>query len=136
MKIITTVMKSCIAVMKNMTARDEQIHYGGYNFMPSRKSIFRMEHPRTTKAVVVEVTACDRMSSQGRPRQQRHRPRSRTAMQMYPLMIVTRHPSAIREVDMTPGNLRQDPDLVRGQVQNDNKVALDATPSFVSDDTR
>ena len=70
------------------------------------------EHPRTTKAVVVEVTACDRMSSQRRPRQHRQRPRSRTAMRMYPPAIVTRHPSAIREVDMTPGNLRQDPDLV------------------------
>ena len=42
MKIITTVMKSCITVMKNMTARDEQFHYGGYNFMLSGKSVFGM----------------------------------------------------------------------------------------------
>jgi len=35
-------MKSCIAVMKFITARDVLIHYGGYDFMPSEKSIFRI----------------------------------------------------------------------------------------------
>ena len=44
-KIITAVMKSCIAVMKFITARDVLIHYGGYDFMPSEKSIFRMPDP-------------------------------------------------------------------------------------------
>jgi len=39
-------MKSCIAVMKIITARDEIIHYGGYDFMPSEKSIFRMDISR------------------------------------------------------------------------------------------
>jgi len=41
-------MKSCIAVMKFITARDVLIHYGGYDFMPSEKSIFRMEGPTGT----------------------------------------------------------------------------------------
>jgi len=35
-------MKSCVAVMKFITARDVLIHYGGYDFMPSEKSIFGM----------------------------------------------------------------------------------------------
>ena len=35
-------MKSCIAVMKFITARDVLIHYGGYDFIPSEKSIFGM----------------------------------------------------------------------------------------------
>ena len=36
-------MKSCVAVMKFITARDVLIHYGGYDFMPSEKSIFGMQ---------------------------------------------------------------------------------------------
>ena len=58
MKIITAVMKSCIAVMKIMTARDEKIHYGGYNFMPSEKSIFQMQANKTTKQTNVWQNGC------------------------------------------------------------------------------
>ena len=35
-------MKSCVAVMKFITARDVLIHYRGYDFMLSEKSIFGM----------------------------------------------------------------------------------------------
>jgi len=42
-------MKSCIAVMKFITARDVLIHYGGYDFMPSEKSIFLMNKERQAK---------------------------------------------------------------------------------------
>jgi len=43
-------MKSCIAVMKFITARDVLIHYGGYDFMPSEKSIFPMMNDARQKS--------------------------------------------------------------------------------------
>ena len=49
-------MKSCIAVMKIITARDVLIHYGGYDFMPSEKSIFRMIDTHVVCAAVSSVT--------------------------------------------------------------------------------